>query len=93
MFFKPREWKPLEKLEKRLKTLAKPKSYPAGVKILDFNSALTKVPLAAKEYMATDRICSLSRPKDPQSKYKPEPHRDIPVESSKDIPGKNLVFV
>lgn len=83
---KPREWRPLKKLQKRLKTLAKPKSYPVLVKTLEFNSTLTKISIAAKEYMATDRICSLSRPKDPQSKYKPEPHRNIPVESSKDIP-------
>lgn len=85
---KPRQWRPLKKLEKRLKTLAEPKTYPVLVKILDFDSALTKISVAAKEYMATDRICSLSRPKDPQSKYKQEPFRDIPVQSSKDIPGE-----
>lgn len=66
--------------------LSKPKSYPVKLKNSDFNSALTKISQSAKEYLATDRICSLSRPKDPQSKYKPEPHRKIPVESSKDIP-------
>lgn len=85
-----REWRPLKKLQKRLKTLAKAKSYPASSNVLAFNSALTKVPTAAKEYMATDRICSLSRPKDPQSKYKPEPVRDIPVESSKGIKGEKV---
>lgn len=73
--------------------MAKAKSYPPGSKPFAFNTALTKVGTAVKEYMATDRICSLSRPKDPQPKYRPEPMRDIPVESSKDIKGKVVLIL